>query len=36
MVFRFKDNKRASEVLNGAGFKLLGAKEFGLLESDEG
>lgn len=36
MIFRFKDNKKASEVLKGAGFKLLGAKEFGLLESDEG
>lgn len=36
MIFRFKDNKKAAEVLQKAGFALLGAKEFGLLESDEG
>lgn len=36
MIFRFKDNKKAGQVLKDAGFKLLGAKEFGLLESDEG
>ena len=36
MIFRFKDNAQAIEVLKHSGVKLLGAKEFGLLESEEG
>lgn len=35
MIIRFKDNAQAMEVLKQAGVKLLGAKEFGLLESEE-
>lgn len=36
MIFRFKDNAAAASVLKESGANLLGSKEFGLLESDEG
>ena len=35
MIFHFKDMAPAKEVLSKSGAKLLGAKEFGLLESEE-
>lgn len=35
MIMRFKDNAQAVELLRGLGVNLLGAREFGLLESEE-
>jgi len=36
MIFRFKDNAKAAAVLKENGSNLLGAKEFGFLDSEEG
>lgn len=35
MIFRFRNNELAKEVLIEQGATILGAKEFGLLERDE-
>lgn len=35
MIFSFKDNARAAQLLRESGVALLGAKEFGQLESEE-
>ena len=34
MIFRFSDNDKAIEVLQGNGVKLLDAETFGILETD--
>ena len=36
MIFRFRNQKGAKELLQESGVVLLGAKEFGLLEGDDG
>ncbi|MDF1553341.1 MAG: hypothetical protein P1P84_09785 [Deferrisomatales bacterium] len=36
MIFRFRNHLEAKRVLGESGVRLLGAKEFGLLEGDDG